>query len=178
MTLLKRLIIINQLLRQIILILVVLLKRQITIQKSLKQKIKFLILVVLLKRLITILKFLKQNIKFLIPDTSNLATKTALTIVENKIPDTSNLATKTAKTALNTVENKIYISNLATKIALNTVENKIPDINSLVKKSDYNKEIAGIKLNTNKLQAYDLRYFKDKQYFDEGSGKQNYFMAT
>ena len=37
-------------------------------------------------------------------------------------------------------------------------------------------EIAGIKLNINKLQAYDLSYFKAKQYFDEGSGKQNYLV--
>ena len=89
------------------------------------------------------------------------------------MPDTSNLATKTA---LNTVVNKIPdISNLATKTALNTAE-KIPDINSLVKKSDYNIEIAGIKLNINKLQAYDLSYFKGKQYFDEGSGRQNYLV--
>ena len=66
------------------------------------------------------------------PDTTNLATKTALTTVGNKIPDTINLATKTA---LTTVENKIPdISNLATKTALNTVENEIPDTNSLVKK--------------------------------------------
>ena len=109
-----------------------------------------------------------------IPHTSNLATKTALTIVENKIPDTSNLATKTV---LTTIENKIPdISNLATKTASNTVENKIPDINSLVKKIDYSIEIAGIKLNINKLQAYDLSYFKGKQYFDEGSGKQNYLV--
>ena len=43
----------------------------------------------------------------------------------------------------------------------------------MLKKSDYNIEIAGIKLNINKLQAYDLSYFKGKQYFDEGSGKQN-----
>ena len=97
-----------------------------------------------------------------------------LTTVENKIPDTSNLATKPS---LTTVENKIPdIGNLATKTALNTVENKIPDINSLVKKSNYNIEIAGIKLNINKLQAYDLSYFKGKQYFDEGSGKQNYLV--
>ena len=106
-----------------------------------------------------------------IPDTCNLATKTALTTVENKIPDTSNLETKTA---LTTAENKIpNISNLATRTALNTVENNIPDINSLVKKSDYNIEIAGIKLNINKLQACD---FKGKQYFDEGSGKKNYLV--
>ena len=108
------------------------------------------------------------------PDCSNLATKTALTIVENKIPGISNLATKTV---LTTVENKIPdISNLATKTALNTVENKIPDINSLVKKIDYNIEIAGIKPNINKLQAYDLSYFKGKQHFDERSGTQNYLV--
>ena len=37
-------------------------------------------------------------------------------------------------------------------------------------------EIAGIKLDINKLQAYDLSYLKGKQYFDEGSGKQNYLV--
>ena len=26
------------------------------------------------------------------------------------------------------------------------------------------------------MQAYDLSYFKGKQYFDEGSGKQNYLV--
>ena len=109
-----------------------------------------------------------------IPDISNLATKTALTTVEKNIPGTTTLATKTDLTA---VENKIPdTSNVATKTTLTTVENKIPDINSLVKKSDYNIEIAGIKLNINKLQAYDLSYFKGKQYFDEGSGKQNYLV--
>ena len=111
-------------------------------------------------------------------DTSGILKKTdyntKITEIEDKIPDTSNLATKTA---LTTVENKIPdISNLVTKTALNTVENKIPDINSLVKKSDYNIEIVGIKLNINKLQVYGLSYFKDKQYFDEGSGKQKYLV--
>ena len=46
----------------------------------------------------------------------------------------------------------------------------------MLKKNDYNIEIAGIKLNINKLLAYDLSYFKGKQYFDEGSGKQNYLV--
>ena len=49
---------------------------------------------------------------------------------------------------------------------------KIPDINSLVKKSNYNIEITDIKLKINKLQAYDLSYFRGKQYFDE----QNYLV--
>ena len=128
-----------------------------------------------------------------IPDISNLATKTALATVENKILIISNLATKTAlitvenkipdisnlptKTTLTIVENKIPdISNLATKTALTTVENKIPDISNLVKKSDYNTKITGIKNNIKKLQAYDLSYFRGKQYFDEGDGKQNYLV--
>ena len=113
-----------------------------------------------------------------IPDTSSFVKKTdynsKITGIEEKIPDTSNLATKTA---LTTVEDKIAdTSNLATKTALNTVENKTPDINSLVEKSDYNIEVAGIKHTINKFQAYDLSYFKGKQYFDEGSGKQNYLV--
>ena len=45
-----------------------------------------------------------------------------------------------------------------------------------MKKSDYNIEFAGIKVNINKLQLYNLSYFKGKQYFDEGSGKQNYLV--
>ena len=99
---------------------------------------------------------------------------TKITEIEDKIPDTTNLATK--KT-LTTVKNKIPdTTNLATKTALTTVENKIPDTNGLVKKGDYNIEIAGIKLKINKLQAYYLSYFKRKQYFDEGSGKQNYLV--
>ena len=117
-----------------------------------------------------------------IPDTSNFVKKTdyntKIIEIEDKISDTVNLATKTALTI---TENKIPdVSNLATKTALNTVENKIPDINSLhinrLKKSDYNIEIAGIKLNINKLQLYDLSYSKGKQYFDEGSGKQYYLV--
>ena len=111
------------------------------------------------------------------PDTSSFIKKTdyntKITEIEDKITDTSNLATKTA---LTTVENKIPdISNLAEKTALNTLENKIPGTNSLVKKSDYNIEIAGIKLNINKLQVYNLSH-KGKKYFDEGSGKQNYLV--
>ena len=76
-----------------------------------------------------------------------------------------------------TVENKIPdIINLATKTALTTFEKKTPDISSLVEKSDYNTKITGIENNIKKLQAYDLSYFRGKQYFDEGDGKQNYLV--
>ena len=109
-----------------------------------------------------------------IPSISNLATKTALTTIENKIPDISNLATKTALTI---VENKIpNINNLATKTLVNKVEKKMPDISNLVKTSDYNTKITNTENNVRQLQAYDLSYFKGKQYFDEGSGKQNYLV--
>ena len=109
-----------------------------------------------------------------IPNISNLATKTALTTVENKIPNTSNLATKTL---VNKAENKIPdISNLATKTSLSTVEDKIPDISNLVKKSNYNTKITSIENYVEKLQAYDLSYFRGKQYFDEEDGKQNYLV--
>ena len=78
---------------------------------------------------------------------------------------------------MTTVEDKIPdASNLATKAALTTVENKIPNISNLVKKSDYNTNITSIESSVKKLQAYDLSYFRGKQYFDEGDGKQNYLV--
>ena len=46
----------------------------------------------------------------------------------------------------------------------------------MFKKSDYNTKITDIENNIEKLQAYDLSYFKGKQYFDEGSGQQNYLV--
>ena len=44
----------------------------------------------------------------------------------------------------------------------------------LVKKSDYNTKITNIENNVRQLEAYHLSYFNGKQYFDEGSVKQNY----
>ena len=57
-----------------------------------------------------------------------------------------------------------------------TVEDEISNISNLVKKSDYNTKITSIESNVNKLQAYDLSYFRGKQYFDEGDGKQNHLV--
>ena len=48
-----------------------------------------------------------------ISDTSNLATKTALTVVENKIPSVSNLVKKTdCNTKITDIENKLTNHNL------------------------------------------------------------------
>ena len=122
----------------------------------------------------------KTKLENKIPDTSNLVKKTdyntKITETENKIPGISNLATKTA---LTTVENKIPDkSNLATKTLVRNVENKIPDISNLVKKSDYYTKITDIENNVKKLKAYDLSYYRDKQYFDEEDGKQNYLVFS
>ena len=58
---------------------------------------------------------------------------------------------------------------------MNNVEDKIPNISNLVKKSDYNTKITNIENDVRQLQAYDLSYFKGKQYFEE-RGKQNYLV--
>ena len=73
-----------------------------------------------------------------IPDVSNLATKTALTSVENKTPDTSSLVKKTDyNNKITEIEGKIPdISNLATETALTSLENKIPNISGLATKTE------------------------------------------
>ena len=92
-----------------------------------------------------------------IPNTNGRVKKTGynskITERENKIPDSS-LATKIALTA---VENKIpSINNLAKKTTLTTVENKIPSINGLVKKTDCNTKISDIEniLNNHNHDKY------------------------
>ena len=67
----------------------------------------------------------KQELEKKIPDTSNLATKAALTTIESKIPN---------------------ISNLATKAALNTIENKISDVSNLVKKQIITQRLLKLKI--------------------------------
>ena len=69
----------------------------------------------------------KTKLENKIPDISNLATKTALTSVENKIRSANDLVKKTDyNNEVTEIEKKIPdISYLATKTALTTVENKI-----------------------------------------------------
>ena len=83
------------------------------IQINQNQKIKFLILVVLLKKQIII-----TDIESKIHDVINLATKTALTAVENKIPSVSCLVKeKDSSTKIAEIENNFnynhekYITN-------------------------------------------------------------------
>ena len=70
-----------------------------------------------------------------------LATKTALTTVENKIPDVSTLATKTSLSSLlpvSTFNSKVM--ELEGKVT--TVDNKL---SGFIKKTDYGNEITKIK---------------------------------
>ena len=128
----------------------------------------------LLKKLIIVNQLLRQVIQIL----KNTDYNTKIAKIEGKIPDTSGLLKKTDyNSKIAEIEGKIPdISNFATKTPLTTVENKTPDTNNLVKKSDYNTKIAGIENNIKTLQAYDLSYFRGKQYFHEGDGKQNYLV--
>ena len=152
---LKKLIIVYQLLRQIIQILVVLQQTDYNTKiNEIEGKIP---------NISGLVKKTDYNTKIIeiedkIPNTSNLATKTALTTIENKIPSVSNLATKTA---LTTVENKIPdISNLATKTELTTVENKIPDTSNLVKKAYHDAKITNINSKFNKIDL-DMKVLFD-----------------
>ena len=70
-----------------------------------------------------------------------------------------------SKTALTTVENKIAnISNLATKTPLNAIENRIPRVSNLVKKTDYNTRVTEIK---NKLNNHDHDKYIDTSEFNK-----------
>ena len=74
-------------------------------------------------------------------DVSRLATKSALTVVENKIPDVISFIKKT---------------DFNTKVT--EIEGKIPDVSSLVKKTDYAGEIANIKNTYVANAALDARH--------------------
>ena len=74
-------------------------------------------------------------------DKNLLATKTALTTVENKIPDISNLATKTSLSSLLPVSTfNSKVTELEGKVT--TIDNKF---SGFVKKADYGAEITKIK---------------------------------
>ena len=68
-----------------------------------------------------------------------MATKTALTAVENKIPDVSKFSTKTALTNL---------------------RNIVPDISTLIKKNNYDTKIAGIENKYVNNTGFGSKYHK------------------
>ena len=123
-----------------------------------------------------------------IPSISNLATKTALATVENKIPSISGLVKKTDyNTKIIDIENILNNHNhdkyVATSefntLAANVFNARLAQANLIIKTnfdaklSSLNKKIAANKTK-HFLNDNDLSYYRGKQYFDEGSGKQNY----
>ena len=125
------------------------------------------------------------------PDISDLATKTASTTVENKIPSITGLVKK--KTDYNTkitdIENILNNHNhdkyVATSefntLAANVFNTRLAQAN-LITKTDFDVKLSSLnrKITANKTKHFlndnDLSYYRGKQYFDEGSGKQNYLV--
>ena len=118
-----------------------------------------------------------------------MATKFALTAVENKIPNITSLVKKTDfDSKITEVEGKNpNISSLATNSALTTVENKIPGVTNLVTKTDFDAKLKDIsdRVTKNKskvllldnelkkLKTFNTNYFIGKNYFEEDDGAQN-----
>ena len=126
-----------------------------------------------------------------------MATKTALTTVENKIPNGSNLVKKTDyNTKITEVENKLNNQNHDkhidtsefNKLAADFFNARLAQAN-LITKTDFdaklsslNKKITSNKTKPllvenelNKLKTFDSSYFIGKSHFEE-DGTQNYLV--
>ena len=132
-----------------------------------------------------------------IPDTSNLATKTALTTSENKIPSVSNLVKKTDyNTKITNIENKLnnndhdkYINTSEfNKLTADVFNARIAQAN-LITKTDFDAKLSSlnrkitqnkskhllVENELNKLKTFDSGYFIGKSHFEE-DGVQNYLI--
>ena len=94
----------------------------------------------------------KSELKNKIPDTSNLATKTALATVENKIPDVSSLVKKTDyDTKVTEIENKLnkhnhdkYIDTQEfNRLAADNLNARIAQAN-LITKTDFDAKLSSL----------------------------------
>ena len=125
-----------------------------------------------------------------IPSIINLATKTALTKVENKIPSITGLVKKTDNNTKitdigNILNNHNHDKYVATSqfntLAANVFNARLARAN-LITKTDFDAKLSSLnrKITANKTKYFlndnDLSYYRGKQYFDEGSGKQNYLV--
>ena len=163
------------------------------IQINQNQKMRFLIVVVLLKRPITILKSLKQKVKFQILIIQQQ--KQLYVLFENKIPSVSNLVKKTDYgTEVTEIENKLnnhnhekYIDTSEfNKLAVDVFSARLAQAN-LITKTDFDAKLLGLnkKITQNKtkhllienelikLKTFDSGYFIVKSHFEE-DGTQNY----
>ena len=129
-------------------------------------------------------------------DTSGLVKKpdystkiTALTKVEIKIPSISGLVKKTDyNTKITGIENKLNNHNHDKYVATSEFNTLAAVFNArlaqanLITKTDFDAKLSSLnrKITANKTKHFldnnDLSFYRDKQYFDEGSGKQNYLV--
>ena len=113
-----------------------------------------------------------------------------MTTVENKIPSISDLVKKTDyNTKITDIENVLNNHNhdkyVATSefntLAANVFHARLAQAN-LTTKTDFNAKLSSLnkKITANNTKHFlndnDLSYYRGKQYFDEGSGKQNYLV--
>ena len=132
-----------------------------------------------------------------IPDVTNLATKTALTTVENKISSVSSLVKKTGySTKITEIENKLNNHNHGKYITTPEFNTLAADVfnarlarPNLVTKTDFEVKLSSLhkRVTTNKtkhllaenelkkLKTFDLSYFIGKNHFEE-DGTQNYLV--
>ena len=111
-----------------------------------------------------------------------------MTTVENKIPSISVLVKKTDyNTKITDIENKLNNHNhdkyVATSefntLTANVFNTRLAQAN-LITKTDFYAKLSSLnrKITADKTKYFlndnDLSYYRGKQYFDEGSGKQNY----
>ena len=127
-----------------------------------------------------------------IPSITNLVTKTALTTVKNKIPNITGLVKKTDyNTKITDIENilnnhnhnhdKYVATSKFNTLAANVFNARLAQAN-LITKTDFDTKLSNLnrKITANKTKHFlndnDLSYYRGKQYFDQGSGKQNYLV--
>ena len=121
---------------------------------------------------------------------TNLATKTALTTVENTIPSITGLIKKTdynikipdIENILNNHNHDKYVATSEfNTLAANVFNARLAQAN-LITKTNFDAKLSSLnkKITANKTKHFlndnDLSYYRGKQYFDEGSGKQNYLV--
>ena len=145
-----------------------------------------MILVVLLKKTDYNTKI--TEIEGKIPDISGLATKIALTTVENKIPSISELVQKTDyNTKITDIENKLNNHNHDKYVATSEFNTIAADVfnarlaqANIITKTDLMLSCLNKKITANKTKHFlndnNLSYYRGKQYFNEGSDKQNYLV--
>ena len=114
-----------------------------------------------------------------------------MTTLENKIPSINGLVEKTDyNTKITDIENKLSNHNhyiyVATSEFNTLAANVFADARlaqaNLITKTDFDAKLSSLnrKITVNKTKHFlndnDLSYYRGKQYFDEGSGKQNYLI--